>query len=276
MKNSFKLRSLSIAALIGLASMGMAQGATLDEVDLSQQPLDTPTLDYLGQNGVIYQKDTDADGVLDTPIDVDGDGVANDPLKSAYTLTETTDTTLDNVITKYVYDETNATLTEKHYQVSLKQTVYGEIEKTPTEVKYFNWATDANDSKTLVSGTSVTGVNGITYNVYTDPSILNATERINSNQSGADLNMNFKNLSVSTDGAAIYNKGTIGNISGDFIGNYAKKDYSVTGGVIYNPNGTIGNITGDFIGNYAISNNSDISGGIIYNYKNSVLKHEVG
>ena len=48
-------------------------------------------------------------------------------------------------------------------------------------------------------------------------------------------------------GGAIYNnRGTIGNITGDFIGNSAKN----AGGAIYN-SGRIGNITGDFIGNNA-------------------------
>ena len=88
-------------------------------------------------------------------------------------------------------------------------------------------------------------------------------------------------------GGAIYNSdtGTIGNITGNFIGNYASKGavYSVRdaayGGAIYN-DGTIGNITGNFIGNYtssttktaytgAISNSGtigDITGNFIANH----------
>ena len=57
-------------------------------------------------------------------------------------------------------------------------------------------------------------------------------------------------------GWAILNSGTIGNITGDFIGNYARD-----GGAISNSD-TIGNITGDFIGN---------SGWAIYNYYNSTI-----
>ena len=70
-------------------------------------------------------------------------------------------------------------------------------------------------------------------------------------------------------GGAIYNYGgTIGNITGDFIGNYAKGSYYVSGGAIYNSgsNATIGNITGDFIGNYAQSDSYYAYGGAIYNY----------
>ena len=63
-------------------------------------------------------------------------------------------------------------------------------------------------------------------------------------------------------GQAIYNSsnGTaiIGDITGDFIGNYA----SGKGGAIDN-SGTIGNITGNFIGNYVF--NANVIGGAIYN-----------
>ena len=60
-------------------------------------------------------------------------------------------------------------------------------------------------------------------------------------------------------GGAIYNGGTIGDITGHFIGNSA--GYYGGGGAIYNGyNSTIGDITGDFIGNSAKS-----YGGAIYN-----------
>ena len=65
------------------------------------------------------------------------------------------------------------------------------------------------------------------------------------------------------DGGAIYNSGTIGDITGDFIGNYASAYYT-DGGAISN-RGTIGNITGDFIGNYTPSDSSSGDGGAIYN-----------
>ena len=69
-------------------------------------------------------------------------------------------------------------------------------------------------------------------------------------------------------GGAIHNSyGTIGNITGDFIGNYASGSSSVNyayGGAIYN-SGTIGDVTGDFIGNYASSGDSETIGGAIIN-----------
>ena len=68
-------------------------------------------------------------------------------------------------------------------------------------------------------------------------------------------------------GGAISNSsGNIGDITGDFSGNYAKSDASYAqGGAIYN-DGIIGDITGDFTDNYAQSTSSYAQGGAIYNY----------
>lgn len=78
---------------------------------------------------------------------------------------------------------------------------------------------------------------------------------------------NYTLGSYSVQGGAIYNSGTIGDITGDFIGNYDTSRGSAYGGAIYNENATIGDIIGDFIGNYASSSNySDyVYGGAIYN-----------
>ena len=69
-------------------------------------------------------------------------------------------------------------------------------------------------------------------------------------------------------GGAIYNSGEIGNITGDFIGNYATStDGDANGGAIFNIDGTIRDITGDFIGNYA--SGSSARGGAIYNNRSA-------
>ena len=90
----------------------------------------------------------------------------------------------------------------------------------------------------------------------------------------------FGNVQVRSDklstGAVIGNKGTIGNISGDFSGNFAQGSYSAAyGGAIYNT-GTIGDITGDFSGNFAQSGYYDALGGAIYNYSNAIIGNIVG
>lgn len=82
-----------------------------------------------------------------------------------------------------------------------------------------------------------------------------------------DIHANFKNnFSITmygAYGAAIYNysTGKIGNITGDFISNNVTSTASTNGGAIHN-DGTIGEISGNFMYNYA-KGGSD--GGAIYN-----------
>ena len=92
----------------------------------------------------------------------------------------------------------------------------------------------------------------------------------------ADFIDNYTKSGSYAYGGAVYNHNTIGNITGDFIGNHASSSYtysSASGGAIYNSeNGTIGTITGDFIGNYVSSSGtvSYASGGAVYNSKGTI------
>ena len=52
-----------------------------------------------------------------------------------YTLTETTDMTLNNVITKYVYDEESGSLNKEYYKYDLAKTEYG----SGTNARYYKW-----------------------------------------------------------------------------------------------------------------------------------------
>ena len=72
-------------------------------------------------------------------------------------------------------------------------------------------------------------------------------------------------ISTTGRGGAIANGAYIGNITGNFIGNYASGEYA-SGGAISN-DGEISNITGDFIGNYAAASGeyAEAIGGAIYN-----------
>ena len=72
-------------------------------------------------------------------------------------------------------------------------------------------------------------------------------------------------------GGAIYNKGTIEDITGDFTDNYAQ-GRTAEGGAIYNYGtySTIGDISGDFTDNYAESDSVSASGGAIYNYQGTI------
>ena len=290
-KENKPFKTLAIATIAGLSiiGVGQAQATTLDEVDLSQKPIDTPTLDYLHKNDVFlpqktFQRDADGNIVKDSnnkPIIQEGTPILAP--QSGYSLTELdakedgSKPDGDNVITKFevkevtrYYDKTTGELVanpisgteykvvqEKdlvpvYYSVNLKQTEYGNKDATNKEEKYYSWSKDSNGNNTLTAGTASS--RDITY--YVDKDRL--SERITTNQNGANINKDFIGNTATSEGGAIYNdNSTIGDITGDFIGNTVT-NYS-SGGAIYN-RGTIGNITGDFIDNTAYS------GGAIYNY----------
>ena len=171
---------------------------------------------------------------------------------SAYTLTKV-EQTGTNVITKYEWSETDNKLVPQYYQVNLNKTEYG-YPDIADETKTFTVTTPNPDG----SG------NAFEYeiNYYVDNDRL-APDGITTDQKGADIDNDFVGLNAGASfGGAIYNSGTIGNITGDFIGNYASVGHDAYGGAIYNRE-TIGNITGDFIGNYATGDQP--KGGAIYN-----------
>ena len=70
-------------------------------------------------------------------------------------------------------------------------------------------------------------------------------------------------------GGAIYNEGQIGDITGDFIGNYVSAQREMAAGGAIGNAGKIGDITGDFIGNY-VSAQGETLGGAIYNNKKQI------
>ncbi len=59
-ENKTTLKTLTVATIAGLSiiGVGQAQATTLDEVDLSQKPIDTPTLDYLHDKKVLIPQKT--------------------------------------------------------------------------------------------------------------------------------------------------------------------------------------------------------------------------
>ena len=95
------------------------------------------------------------------------------------------------------------------------------------------------------------------------------------NLNGANINNDFVGQNNIGYDSIIYNKNSIGDITGDFVGN------SLSGGVgscaagITNSGGTINNIIGDFIGNYRVSANAPDSGAIA-NYSGSTISSITG
>ena len=96
--------------------------------------------------------------------------------------------------------------------------------------------------------------------IYNDGVIGDINGNFINNHAVADNSSSY----YSTYGGAISNINEIGNITGDFYGNYS----SAYGGAISNDNGVLGNITGDFSNNYAYNDSNSImtAGGAIYNF----------
>ena len=224
---------------------------------------------------------------------------------SAYTLTKV-DAAGDNTITKFEYNSTTGEFTPVYYRVDLKQTEYGEPQGDVTlsfgwEDKNYNW----NDNRTefLPNPTNPIGqtitykynssdllnnkiynVDGIDYDIngnfinLTDAAIENLTvmQNIHSDFIGNSV-INSQTNQGASYGAAINNlpAGEIGDITGDFIGNYVQSDTSTAaGGAIYNTGSShISSITGDFVGNHAVG--KEAHGGAIYNMNYGHIENNI-
>ena len=165
-------------------------------------------------------------------------------------------------ITKIELNTDTGKFEPKYYRVDLAKTEYGSGSENTL---YYNWEKDSDGNYTLQEGASATGDNSIIYN-YDSSDSLSRQENPTSDVVGNFIKNNIN--SSPAYGGAIDNSGTIGNITGDFIGNYASSEDDVYGGAIYNDSGIIGNITGDFIGNYA--SGFRVSGGAIYNFNSTI------
>lgn len=276
-KNENKpFKTLAVATIAGLSiiGVGQAQAATLDEVDLSQKPIDTPTLDYLHNNDVQIKYE-------------DGTEVAIP--QSNYTMTEVkanedgSKPTGDNIITQYDYDKTTGSLSPLYYEINY-QTQFGNPDgdttltfgKVNTYWSNYEWKLNPeNPTSTIIykynQGDTIDGsiTNDSTSANITrdfvntdskDPLILN-----NENATINNITGNFiANSSSSSNRKLITNKGHIDNIKGTFAIN---KAYD---GLIYNnENATIDKIEGLFIDNsgYAV-NNSGIIKSILADFIN--------
>ena len=267
-ENKTTLKTLTVATIVGLSiiGVGQAQATTLDEVDLSQKPIDTPTLDYLHKNDVLlpqktFQRD-DEYGYIVTNSNWEPITEESTPIlapQSGYSLTKLeakedgSKPDGDNVITKFEYDKTTGTLNPVYYSVNLKQTEYGHKDATNQKVINFNSGITYYVDKDRLSKRIICGRD----NANIDKDFIYSTSSSENggaidNESGAgrigDITGDFVNLSMKS---TIYNSyyGEISNITGNFINNSGK--------AIENKGSRIENITGDFIGNsLAIKNDS--------------------
>lgn len=291
-KENKTFKTLAVATIVGLSiiGVGQAQAATLDEVDLSQKPIDTPTLDYLHNNDVQIK-------------DENGTEVAIP--QSSYTMTNVeansdgSKPAGDNIITKYDYDKTTGSLSPLYYEIN-HQTQFGNPDgDTTLNFEYTSIRTDYLGQGLYFKGYKITEDNTITpsatYKYSTNSNYqdiisntLNSDTPISGTgnyEGGAGIN-NPVNTTISIDnkvfkgnisnanttnrftilGGAIANHGNITHINADFIKNSAPDEWRhySNGGAIYN-NGTIGDINGNFIENIAST------GSAIYNNNNAII-----
>lgn len=253
-KENKPFKTLAIATIAGLSiiGVGQAQAATLDEVDLSQKPIDTPTLDYLHNNDVQIKYE-------------DGTEVAIP--QSSYTMTEVkanedgSKPTGDNIITQYSYDKTTGSLSPLYYEINY-QTQFGnpDGDTTLTFGKVNgSWKLNAeNPTRTITykynQGETIDGsiTNDSTSANIARDFVNNTNWTLISNNGNATISNitgNFiANGLSSSNGQLIYNYGHIDNIKGTFAIN------KTTYGLIYNnENATINKIEGLFVNNKNLS-----------------------
>ena len=155
-ENKTTLKTLTVATIAGLSiiGIGQAQATTLDEVDLSQKPIDTPTLDYLHKNDVLlpqktFQRDEDGNIILNDshnePIIQEGTPILAP--QSGYSLTKIeanpdgSKPDGDNVITKFevkevtrYYDKTTGELVAN----PISGTEYKVVQEKDLVPQYYN------------------------------------------------------------------------------------------------------------------------------------------
>lgn len=253
-KENKPFKTLAIATIAGLSiiGVGQAQAATLEEVDLSQKPIDTPTLDYLHNNDVQIKYE-------------DGTEVAIP--QSNYTMTEVkanedgSKPDGDNIITQYSYDKTTGSLSPLYYEINY-QTQFGNPDGDTTLT--FG---KVNDSWKLNPENPTSTI------IYK----YNQGDTIDGSITNDSTSANIARDFVNTDGRdpLILNNenATISNITGNFIANTSngrsswnsnEQEYDYIGGKLIDNKGHIDNIKGTF----AINKTAY---GLIYNNKNATI-----
>lgn len=303
-KNNIKpFKTLAVATIAGLSiiGVGQAQAATLDEVDLSQKPIDMPTLDYLHNNDVQIKYE-------------DGTEVAIP--QSSYTMTEVkansdgSKPSGDNIITQYSYDKTTGSLSPLYYEIN-HQTQFGNPDgdttltfgkvngswklnpENPTSTityKYnqgetidgsiTNDSNSANIARDFVNNTNWTLIlnnENATISNITGNFIANGLSSSNGkliNNYGHIDNIKGTFAINKTEYGLINNNenATIDKIEGLFVGNVSNDYYSAA----VNNSGIIKSILADFINGSGISNNYGVITNIVGDFINSKISNDEG
>lgn len=183
--------------------------------------------------------------------------------ESGYTL-KPSDVEESNV-RAFTWDSENQKLKTQYYQIDIKRTPEG----TGEHVQYYNWSKDDFGGDILVPTEDETSY--AAHYDSTDHYARHESYNVSASKTEDLIEMDFIENHI-TSGAhnsnGIYNQGRITKIIGDFVHNYSDTDGTTSsnnGGAIYNAGtGYIGEIEGNFIGNF-ISASTDSSGGAILN-----------
>ncbi len=221
-KNENKpFKTLAIATIAGLSviGVGQAQATTLDEIDLSKKPIDTPTLDYLHKNDVLlpqktFQRDEDGNIIINDshnePIIQEGTPILAP--QSGYSLTKLeanpdgSKPDGDNVITKFevkevtrYYDKTTGELVAN----PISGTEYKVVQEKDLVPQYYNVNTiipESNNSHVTWTEVTERGDNTITiYSPDGTPKYYKYTYNAPSNYDTTTNSNKTKDLGTITD-----------------------------------------------------------------------------
>ena len=223
-ENKTTLKTLTVATIAGLSiiGVGQAQAVTLDEVDLSKKPIDTPTLDYLHDNKVLipqktFQRDENGNIVKDTndkPIIQEGTPILAP--QSGYSLTKLeanpdgSKPDGDNVITKFevkevtrYYDKTTGELVAN----PISGTEYKVVQEKDIVPQYYNVNTiipESNNSKVTWTEVTEEGDNTITIYSPDGPKYYKYTYNAPSDYDTTTNSNKTKDLGTITDPTGTY------------------------------------------------------------------------
>ena len=223
-ENKTTLKTLTVATIAGLSiiGVGQAQATTLDEVDLSKKPIDTPTLDYLHDNDVLipqktFQRDEDGNIVKDAndkPIIQEGTPILAP--QSGYSLTKLeanpdgSKPDGDNVITKFevkevtrYYDKTTGELVAN----PISGTEYKVVQEKDIVPQYYNVnpvIPESNNSKVTWTEVTEEGDNTITISSPDGPKYYKYTYNAPSNYDTTTNSNKTKDLGTITNPTGTY------------------------------------------------------------------------
>lgn len=267
-KENKTFKTLAVATIAGLSfiGVGQAQATTLDEVDLSQKPIDTPILDYLHDNNVQIKDENGTEVAIPqssyamTNVEANSDG---------------SKPTGDNIITQYDYDKTTGSLSPLYYEINYqtqfgnpdgdKTLTFGRVEYQQNGYTKYKWELNPENPTSTITYKYNQGetIDGSITNDSTSANIArdfvnNTNWTLILNNENATINNitgNFiANGLSSSNGKLINNKGHIDNIKGTFAIN---KTYNAV--INNNENATINKIEGLFVNNEVATHSDSVS-----------------